>query len=99
MAKEAFNLITYITQGEFDAMMAEQAVSIPTDTTNTTWPKLMANVKPVYEGITAEGRYSWAVGVESNNDITPIIKENFTKLCAGSMTAQEFVDAMIAASK
>ncbi len=83
MAKEAFGLITYITQGEFDAMMAEQAVSIPTDTINIAWPPLIENVKPVYEGITAQGRYSWAVGIESNNDITPIIKENFTKLCAG----------------
>ena len=43
-------------------------------------------------------RYSWAAGIESNVNMTPIIKENFQKLCGGQLTAQEFVDAMEAAS-
>ena len=43
-------------------------------------------------------RWSWAVGVESNNDITPAIKENVLKLCGGSITADEFIANMKAAA-
>ena len=31
--------------------------------------------------------------------MTPIIVENFKKLCGGTMTAQEFVDTLEAAGK
>ena len=92
----AFDLICYITKGQFDAMMAEESVGIPADTTNTQWPAMLAGVQPVMESLTT--RYSWAAGIESNVNMTPIIKENFQKLCGGQLTAQEFVDAMEAAS-
>ena len=36
-------------------------------------------------------------GAEANADMTPIIIENFTKLCGGSLDAQGFVDALKAA--
>ena len=92
----AFDLICYITKGQFDAMMAQESVGIPADTTNTQWPAMLAGVQPVMESLTT--RYSWAAGIESNVNMTPIIKENFQKLCGGQLTAQEFVDAMEAAS-
>lgn len=92
----AFDLICYITKGQFDAMMAQESVGIPADTTNTQWPAMLAGVQPVLESLTT--RYSWAAGIESNVNMTPIIKENFQKLCGGQLTAQEFVDAMEAAS-
>ena len=38
-------------------------------------------------------------GLENNPDITPALKENLMKLYAGTCTAQEFVDNMLAASK
>ena len=44
-------------------------------------------------------RFSWAVGVESNADMTPVIKENFIKLMAGTLDADGFVQAMVDASK
>ena len=47
----------------------------------------------------SKNRYTWAVGVEANEDITPSIKENFIKLMAGSCTADEFVKAMQDAAK
>ena len=53
--------------------------------------------KPVMEGSTT--RFSWAVGVESNADMTPVIKENFIKLMAGTLDADGFVQAMLDASK
>lgn len=97
MPEEAFQLVTYLTKGEYDAKLAEMSVGIPADTTNTEWPEMVACAKPVIDESTA--RFTWACGVESNVDITPIIKENFIKLMAGSMTADEFVAAMQEAAK
>lgn len=96
VADEAFQLINYLTKGEADQNLSTLSVGIPADTTNTEWPALMAGVKPVMEATTT--RWSWAVGVESNNDITPAIKENVLKLCGGSITADEFVANMQAAA-
>lgn len=95
-AEEAFQLIEYITKGTYDLRLSELSLGIPADSTNTEWPAQMANVKPVMDSVM--NRYTWAAGAESNADITPILKENFMKLCAGTITAQEFVDAMENAS-
>jgi len=95
--ENAFKLIQYITQGEFDKKMSEMSMGIPADTRNAEWPAQLASVKPVMESLTV--RYPWAAGAEANADLTPIIKENFMKLCGGSVTAAEFVDALMAAGK
>jgi raffinose/stachyose/melibiose transport system substrate-binding protein len=86
----------YLTKGEWDATLSEETIGIPADSTNTEWPELLANVKPVMDSLTT--RYPWACGAEANADMTPIIVENFTKLCGGSLDAQGFVDALKAAS-
>ena len=96
VAQEAFDLVCWLTQGEWDKALADGSLGIPADTSNTEWPTQLAEVAPVMASLTT--RYTWAAGIESNVDMTPVIKENFTKLCAGQMTAQEFVDAMEAAS-
>lgn len=95
--EEAFELIKYITKGEYDQMLSQESVGIPADTTNTEWPSMLAGVKPVMDSLTT--RFSWAAGIEDNVDVTPIIKENFQKLCSGSIDAQGFVDAMENATK
>ena len=97
MPKEAFDLVKLITTGEYDAKLAEMSVGIPADTTNTEWPAMVECAKPVIEQST--GRLTWAAGVETNVDMTPVIKENFIKLMAGSLTADEFVAAMQEAAK
>lgn len=97
MGQEAFDLICKITKGEFDKQLSTDSIGIPTDTTNTEWPALIQSVKPVMDSCSV--RYSWAVGIESNNDMTPVIKENFIKLMAGTLDAKGFVDAMTEASK
>ena len=97
MAEEAFALITKITKGEYDAKLAEMSIGIPADTTNTEWPALVSCAKPVMESSTV--RYTWAVGVETNADMTPVIKENIIKLMAGTLDAEGFVQAMLDASK
>lgn len=96
-AEAAFQLIQYITQGEFDKLMSELSVGIPADSRNTEWPAMLSSVKPVMESLTT--RYPWAAGAEANANLTPIIKENFLKLCGGTMTAEEFVETMKAAGK
>ena len=96
VAEETFQLIKWLTKGEYDALLAKESLGIPADSTNTEWPAVLECVKPVMAELT--GRYSWAAGVENNVDITPILKENFTKLCGGTITAQEFVNNMETAS-
>ena len=88
-AADAFELIKYITKGEFDLKMSKDSVGIPADTTNTEWPAMLANVRPVMNETMV--RYSWAAGAEANADMTPFIKSNTLKLCGGSIRAEEFV--------
>lgn len=97
MAKEAMELITYITTGEFDKMMTEEALCIPTDKANAdAWPTELQGVK---EGFDATASfYDWAAGVESNNDLTPSLKENTIKLVGGSIDGAGFVSAMTKAA-
>ena len=38
LAKEAFDLITFLTKGEYDQKLADETVGIPADITNTEWP-------------------------------------------------------------
>ncbi len=96
MSKEAFALITKLTKGEYDKNLAEKSNGIPADMENTEWPALVQSVKPVMDN--CKVRYTWAVGIESNDDMTPVIKENFIKLMAGTLDANGFVEAMKAAS-
>ena len=96
-AEDAFKLITYITKGEFDKKLSEESLGIPSDTTNSEWPVQLTDVKPVMESL--KTRYPWAAGAEDNVDMTPIIKENMTKLCSGAITADEFVSSLQAAGK
>lgn len=95
VAPEAFAIIEKITKGEFDKKLSEESVGIPADANNAEWPTMLASVKDVMDQITV--RYTWAGGIEANPNMTPIIKENVQKLCAGTITAQEFVDALEAA--
>ena len=92
VADEAFQLIKHLTKGEADQKLSEMSIGIPADTTNTEWPTLLSSVKPVMDSLTT--RWSWAVGIESNVDATPAIKENTLKLCGGTITAEQFVENM-----
>lgn len=92
MAEQAFELIEYITTGEFDKKMTEEAMCIPTDSANgDAWPTELTEVKAGLEATT--GYYDWAVGAENNGDATSVLNESICKLMAGTMTADEFVSA------
>ena len=97
MADEAFELITYITTGEFDKKMTEEALCIPTDKANSdAWPTELAGVKEGFDATTTY--YDWAAGVESNNDLTPVLQQNTLDLAAGKIDAAGFITAMTKAA-
>lgn len=96
-AQAAFDLITKFTKGEFDKKLSDETIGIPADSANSQWPALLEPVRPVMESLTV--RYKWAAGAEANVDMTPIVRDTFMKLCAGTITAQQFVDEMEAASQ
>ncbi len=95
--KAAFALIEMMTRGEWDARLAEESLSLPADINNTSWPEQLADAKPYMDKCTQI--LATSGGLENNPEITPALKENLMKLYAGTCTAQEFVDNMLAASK
>ena len=97
MADEAFELITYITTGEFDKKMTEEALCIPTDKANSdAWPTELAGVKEGFDATTTY--YDWAAGVESNNDLTPVLQQNTLDLAEAKIDAAGFIKAMTKAA-
>jgi len=93
----AFALIEKITRGTWDAKLAEGTLGLPIDNANTTWPTQLADCKPYFDACTEI--FAVSGGLENNPDITPSLKPNLQQLYAGNITAQEFVDAMEAASQ
>lgn len=93
----AFALISKITRGEWDAKLAEGTLGLPIDNANTEWPEQLADAKPYFDSCTEI--FAISGGLESNPNITPALKENLAKLYAGSITAEQFVTNMEAASQ
>lgn len=96
-AEEVFEIIRYITKGEYDKMLSEESLGIPSDASLEEWPAQLADVKAMMPTLTT--RYNWGAGIECSTDMTPIIKENFQKLISGLQTAEEFVSALEATGK
>lgn len=92
VADEAFQLIQYLTKGEADKNLSVMSTGIPADTTNAEWPTLLSTVKPVMDSLT--NRWTWAVGVESNVNATPVIKDATLKLCGGSLTPDQYIETL-----
>lgn len=90
-ADEAFQLIVWLTTGEWDVKLAQESIGIPAGR-DSTWPKQLAEAKAVVEATTIH--LPWAVGMEDNPDINAKIKENFAKLIKGDFNAEEFANAM-----
>lgn len=88
---EAFQLIVWLTTGEWDAKLAAESLGVPMGN-DSAWPKQLAEAKVVIDNTTV--RLPWAVGMEDNPDINAKIKENFAKLITGSLNAEGFAAAM-----
>lgn len=91
VADEAFQLIVYLTTGEWDEKLATNSIGVPMSN-DTKWPVQLQEAKVVLNN--TKVRMPWAVGMESNPEINVKIKENLAKLITGSLTPQEFYARM-----
>ncbi|MDR1238610.1 MAG: extracellular solute-binding protein [Treponema sp.] len=89
--EEAFRFIVWLTTGEWDAALAAESIGIPMGNASQ-WPPALADAKAVVDATTR--RLPWAVGMEDNPDINAKIKENFARLVAGNLTAEQFAANM-----
>ncbi|NLB90154.1 MAG: extracellular solute-binding protein [Clostridiales bacterium] len=89
----AFAFIQFMTTGEYDQRLADESMGVPMSN-DASWPAELAEAKGIIDAST--NRLSWAVGMEDNNEIHVAIKDGFAKLIAGTITAQEFADALAA---
>jgi raffinose/stachyose/melibiose transport system substrate-binding protein len=89
--EEAFRFIVWLTIGEWDAVLATESIGIPMGNASQ-WPPALADAKTVVDATTK--RLPWAVGMEDNPDINAKIKENFARLVAGGLTAEQFAANM-----
>lgn len=94
MQQEAFDFAKTIATGDYDLEMATSVNSIPSDTDNTEWPAAIADAEPYFKEMTKA--YDWAVGLETNADLTPVLNENVVKLIKGEETPDEFISTMAA---
>lgn len=92
----AMDFIAFLYTPENDEKMSELTASIPSGA-QTQWPTLLEGVKPAFEKVTDVKDYAY--GIEGNPDITPILAENFINLCAGKISADQFIENMVAGSK
>lgn len=92
----AMEFIAYALSPENDQKMVEHAGTTPA-TVDTEWPASLANMKNVFE--TNEVALKSGADISSNADLAPTISENFVKLAAGQISADEFVNNMAAAAK
>ena len=72
MAKEAFDLIAYITKGDYDKKLADESIGIPSDTTNSEWPEMVSSQNLLLNR--PQHALPGQRGVETNVDITPVLK-------------------------
>lgn len=89
--QEAFNLIVWLTTGEWDVKLAQESIGVPM-ANNSKWPDQLTEAKGVLDSTTV--RYPWAVGMENNPDVNAKIKTNFALLISGKLDAQGFANAM-----
>lgn len=92
----AMEFITFMFSKNNDQLMAMESTGIPA-TKNAEWPETLVEVKPAFENI--DTMLKWAGGIDGNADVTPILNENFTKLAAGQITSDQFVEAMANGTK
>lgn len=92
----AMAFVTYALSAENDALMVESAGITPA-TLDTTWPAALVNMKPAFESVQVSLKSGGDIA--SNADLAPTISENFIKLAAGQITADEFVANLAAAAK
>lgn len=92
----AMEFIAYALSKQNDEKMVEHAGTIPA-TLGTAWPASLESMKGAFESTQISLKV--AGDIESNADLKPFIAENFIKLAAGQISADDFVNNMASAAK
>ena len=88
----AFDLATFITSGEYDQKMADEASQIPADPSNTA-PAAQNGTVEVLSGTTSP--LTWNMGLNENGDLRTAIDEIVIKLFEGEYaTGADFAAAL-----
>lgn len=88
----AFDFIMYLTSGETDQKMADEAVQIPADPSNTAPKSLDGTVETL---MNTTNPLDWSCGINENGDLKASIKEVCVKLFEGGYaTGEDFTKAL-----
>lgn len=87
----AMEFVAYALNPENDMKMVSEAGTTPA-TAGAEWPKSLESMKGVFES--NETHLNSGADITSNPDIAPTITENFVKLAAGEITAEDFVNTL-----
>lgn len=80
----AFDLATFITSGEYDQKMADEASQIPADSSNTA-PASQNGTVEVLSGTSSP--LTWNMGLNANSDLMSQIQEIVVKLFEGNYSS------------
>lgn len=96
-AQAAFDFIIFLTTGEWDQKMANDAAQIPADSRNTAPSNLTGTVETL---LAASKPMTWCAGINANADVQPTIKSMCTELFEGKYaTGADFCAALDALYK
>lgn len=87
----AMEFISFIYTPENDQKFVELTASIPSGA-DTPWPAALEGLKPAFNSVTKIIKSSG--GIVDNPDVKPVLSENFIQLCAGKISADQFVENM-----
>ena len=79
-AQAAFDFIIFLTTGEWDQKMADEAAQIPADSRNTAPAVLTGTIETL---LAAEKPMTWCAGLNANADLKDTIKSMCTELFEG----------------
>lgn len=93
----AFDFIIFLTTGEWDQKMADEAAQIPADSRNTAPAILNGTVETL---LAADKPMTWCAGISANPDVKDTIKSMCTELFEGKYaTGADFCAALDALYK
>lgn len=87
----AMELLAHLTTGEYDNLLAKSSFGVPVSGA-AEWPVQLEDAKSVFNNL--DTNYPWAANILANPDKAGIIREQFTKLVSGAVTAEEFIENM-----
>lgn len=91
-AQAAFDFLMFLTSGEFDQKMANEASQIPADPTNVAPPIMAGTVESL---LATDNPLDWNMGLNDNDALKTAYKDTITNLWEGKYASgEEFAAAM-----